>query len=173
MAKWILDPTHSEIEFKVRHMMITTVKGHFENFQVSVELGDKIEEAKVRVEIQADSINTKNNDRDKHLQSADFFDIEKYPIIVFESTKIEKKSDTEFKVTGDLTIKDVSKEISLDLDFPGIMKDPWGNQKAGITVNGKINRTDFGLNWNTTLEAGGVLVSEEVKFSSDMEFVVS
>jgi len=173
MAKWNLDPTHSEIEFKVRHMMITTVKGYFEDFQVSVELGNKIEEAKVRVEIKAESITTKNNDRDKHLRSADFFDTEKHPVIVFESTKIEKKSDTEFKVTGDLTIKEVTKSIIVELDFPGTMKDPWGNQKAGIIVNGKINRTDFGLNWNTTLEAGGVLVSEEVKFSADMQFVVS
>lgn len=173
MATWNLDSTHSEIEFKVKHMMISTVKGQFENFDVSIEgSSEDLEKAKISAEIKADSINTNSGDRDGHLKGEDFFDVAKYPTISFKSTAVEKSGD-DYKVIGDLTIKDVTKSVTFDVEFGGVGKDPWGNQKAGYTVSGKVNRTDFGLNWNAALETGGVLVSDEVKFQADLQFVLS
>ncbi len=175
MANWNLDNAHSEIEFKVKHMMISTVKGHFENFNVQVD-GDSesLENAKqVTVDIKADSINTKNSQRDQHLKSEDFFASSQFPEIKFISSGINKTEDGEYKVTGDLTIKEVTKPVTFDVEFGGIGKDPWGNQKAGYTVTGKINRSDFGLTWNAALETGGVMVSEDVKFQADLQFVLA
>ena len=126
--------------------------------------------ATIKAAIKTDSINTKNEQRDQHLKSGDFFDAANYPEINFVSTSIVKKSEDEFAVTGDLTIKDVTKPITLDVDFGGIAVDPWGNSKAGYTFSGKINRSDFGLTWNAALETGGVMVSEEVKISGDIQF---
>src|SRR5690606_14996247 len=175
MANWNLDTAHSEIEFKVKHMMISTVKGHFENFNINVENSEDVLDAAkhVSVEIKADSINTKNSQRDQHLKSEDFFAVSQFPDIKFVSTGIEKVDDDEFKLTGDLTIKDVTKPVTFEVEFGGIGKDPWGNQKAGYTVTGKINRNDFGLTWNAALETGGVMVSEDVKFQADLQFVLA
>lgn len=174
MATWNLDNAHSEIEFKVKHMMISTVKGQFQEFSVTVDSeSENLDNAKIAVEIQTASVTTKNEQRDQHLKSEDFFNVSSFPIIKFQSTGIDQESAGEFKLTGDLTIKDITKSVTFDVEFGGLAKDPWGNQKAGYTVTGKINRTDFGLTWNAALETGGVMVSEEVKFQADIQFALS
>ncbi|MGN0003673.1 MAG: YceI family protein [Sphingobacterium composti] len=174
MANWQLDTAHSELEFKVRHMMISTVKGQFKTFEVNVENeSDDLTGAQVEVKIEVESIDTKNEQRDQHLKSSDFFDASTNPYILFKSTSISKEDDDEYKVKGDLTIKGITKPISLEVEFGGVAKDPWGNDKIGYTVSGKLNRTDFDLTWNAALETGGVMVSEEVKFSADLQFVKS
>ena len=169
-TKWVLDPTHSELTFKVRHMMITNVKGEFKNFSVEVD-GDDILKSSLNVSIDGSSINTNNNDRDNHLKSADFFDVENHKELLFKSTSFKQKDVDEYELKGILTIKGNSKEVALEVDFGGINKDPWGNEKAGFSIEGKINRKDWGLNWNAALETGGVLVSEEVKIYGELQFV--
>lgn len=171
-TKWVLDPSHSEILFKVKHMMIANVKGEFRKFNVEVQTaGDDFNHAMVRVSIDAGSVFTNNEDRDKHLRSADFFDAENYKELVFEGKKLTKVDDENYKLTGNLVIKGIEKEVTLDVEFGGINKDPWGRQRAGFSVNGTINRKDWGLTWNAMLETGGVLVSDEVKISADVQFV--
>ncbi len=171
-TKWALDPTHSELVFKVRHMMITNVKGEFRKFDASITTdGQDFTKSSIDVTIDAASIFTNDEQRDGHLKSADFFDVEKYPTLTFKGKSFTKTGDEEYKLIGILTIKDVSKEVELDVEFGGINKDPWGNEKVGFSVAGKINRKDFGLNWNAALETGGVLVSEEVKISAEVQFV--
>jgi len=167
---WALDPTHSEITFKVKHMMISNVKGEFKNFNVSIE-GDDFTRAKITAKIDASSIFTNNEDRDNHLKSADFFDSENYKELVFEGSSLEMLDDQNYELTGMLTIKGVSREVTLEGEFGGINKDPWGNHKAGFSLEGKINRKDWGLNWNAALETGGVLVSEEVRIQAELQFV--
>ncbi len=169
-TKWVLDPTHSELTFKVKHMMITNVKGEFKNFSVEVD-GDDIFKSSLNVIVDASSINTNSTDRDNHLKSADFFDVENHKELTFKSTSFKKKDDDEYELKGILTIKGISKEVALEVEFGGINKDPWGNEKAGFSVEGKINRKDWGLNWNAALETGGVLVSEEVKIAGEIQFV--
>lgn len=170
-TKWVLDTTHSEIKFKVRHMMITNVTGSFNELNASIEgFDNNFESSQVKFIAKTSSVDTANEQRDGHLKSADFFDAEKYPEMKFNSTKIVKKSDSDFEMIGNLTIKDITKEVSLKVEFGGINKDPWGNMKAGFSVEGKINRKDFGLNWNAALETGGVLVSEEVKIMGEIQF---
>jgi len=165
-TKWNLDTTHSEITFKVRHMMISNVKGAFNTFTAEVEAeDDTFKNAKVSATIQTDSIDTNNSDRDTHLKSADFFNVEQNPTITFESDSLADD------VTGHLTINGVTKPVQLEVEFGGINQDPWGNTKAGFTFEGKIKRSDFGLNWNAALETGGVLVSDEVKISGELQFV--
>ncbi|MDQ0477556.1 MULTISPECIES: YceI family protein [Chryseobacterium] len=165
-TKWNLDPTHSEITFKVRHMMISNVKGGFTNFNVEMEAeDDTFKNVHVKVTIHTDSINTNNTDRDNHLKSEDFFNVAANPVITFESDSLT--SD----VTGNLTINGITKPVKLDVDFGGINVDPWGQTKAGFSFEGKISRKDFGLNWNAALETGGVMVSDEVKIAGDLQFV--
>ena len=165
-TKWNLDTTHSEITFKVRHMMISNVKGAFNTFTAEVEAeDDTFKNAKVSATIQTDSIDTNNADRDTHLKSADFFNVEQNPTITFESDSLADD------VPGHLTINGVTKPVQLEVEFGGINQDPWGNTKAGFTFEGKIKRSDFGLNWNAALETGGVLVSDEVKISGELQFV--
>ncbi len=170
-AKWTLDPTHSELAFKVRHMMITNVKGEFRNFDANIESDGHFTKSSIDVTIDATSIFTNEDKRDNHLKSADFFDVENHPTLSFQGKSFKKIDNDEYKLIGILTIKGVSKEVELDVEFGGINKDPWGNEKVGFSVNGKIKRTDFGLNWNAALETGGVLVSEEVKISAEVQFV--
>ena len=171
-TKWALDPTHSELAFKVRHMMITNVKGEFRKFDGSLLTeGSDFTKSSIDVTIDASSIFTNEDKRDGHLKSGDFFDVENYPTLSFQGKSFKKLYDDEYKLKGVLTIKGVSKEVELDVEFGGINKDPWGNEKAGFSVEGKINRKDFGLNWNAALETGGVLVSEEVKISAEVQFV--
>ena len=165
-TKWLLDPTHSEITFKVKHLMISNVKGEFTTFNTEIDAeDDTFANAKVSAFVDTDSIFTNNADRDAHLKSADFFNAEKYPAITFEAEALTGD------VTGNLTINGVTKPVTLDVDFGGIGQDPWVNTKAGFSFEGKIKRSDFGLNWNATLEAGGVLVSDEVKIAGDLQFV--
>ena len=165
-TKWNLDTTHSEITFKVRHMMISNVKGTFNTFTAEVEAeDDTFKNAKVSATINVDSIDTNNADRDTHLKSADFFNVEQNPTITFESDSLADD------VTGHLTINGVTKPVQLEVEFGGINQDPWGNTKAGFTFEGKIKRSDFGLNWNAALETGGVLVSDEVKIAGELQFV--
>lgn len=169
-TKWTLDPAHSELQFKVKHLMITTVTGSFTDISGSVEAeNDTFENASVSFEAKINSINTANTDRDNHLKSADFFDAEKYPVMSFNSTSFNKDGD-DYTLTGDLLMKGVTKSVKLNVEFGGIATDPWGNVKAGFTLNGKINRTDFGLSWNAALEAGGVMVSEEVRILGELQF---
>ncbi|MEZ4798840.1 MAG: YceI family protein [Flavobacteriales bacterium] len=174
MAKttWNMDPTHSEMGFKVKHMMITNVSGSFGTFNASAKTeGEDFSTAEIEFTADIATVNTGNEQRDGHLKSGDFFDAENHPQIKFASNKVEKKGEGEYVVHGDLTIRGVSKPVAFQAELGGIGKDPWGNEKAGFSINGKINRTDFGLNWNAALEAGGVLVSEEVKFNGELQFV--
>lgn len=171
-TKWVIDPTHSELYFKVKHLMITNVKGDFNSFNVSAETdGVDFSTASLNVNIQADSISTNNSDRDKHLKSADFFDVENHKELTFKGTNLIKVDDENYKLTGDLTIKGLSNPVTLDVEFGGINKDPWGNEKAGFSISGKINRKDWGLNWNAALETGGVLVSDDVKLAGEVQLV--
>ncbi len=169
-AKWVLDPSHSELLFKVKHLMISNVKGEFKSFQAEIN-GADFTTSNVHVNIDAASIFTNNTDRDNHLKSGDFFDTDAFPTITFESTSFTKKSEDEYTLVGNLTMKGVTNAITLKAEFGGIAQDPWGNTKAGFTVSGKINRKDWGLNWNATLEAGGVMVSEEVAIQAEVQFV--
>lgn len=170
-TQWSLDPTHSELQFKVKHLMITTVTGDFKNLSASLTAeSDDFENAKVTFEAQTEAINTGNTDRDNHLKSGDFFDAAQFPKITFESSAFKKDSD-DYTLEGNLTIKGISKPVKLNVEFGGIATDPWGNVKAGFTINGKINRTDFGLTWNAALETGGVMVSEEVRILGELQFV--
>jgi len=169
-TKWVLDPTHSELLFKVKHLMITNVKGEFRKFSGEID-GEDFTKAPVKVNIESSSVFTNNDDRDNHLKSADFFDVENHKELTFESTSLKKVDDNEYKLKGILTIKGVSTEVTLDVEFGGTNKDPWGNEKAGFSLTGKINRKDWGLNWNAALESGGVLVSDEVKIQAEVQFV--
>lgn len=171
-TKWVLDPTHSELQFKVKHLMITTVTGSIKSFEAALttESDNDFTNAEISFSGDINSIDTGNKDRDNHLKSGDFFDAEKFPTINFKSTNVEKDGD-DYIVKGDLTIKDVTKSVKLNAEFGGIATDPWGNTKAGFTLSGKINRTEFGLTWNAALETGGVMVSEEVKILGELQFV--
>lgn len=171
-TKWVIDPTHSEIGFKVKHMMFTNVSGKFANFTAEAETnGDSFDDAKFTFSADVDSVSTGNADRDGHLQSADFFDAAQYPKLTFESTAFTKQSEGEYKLEGNLTIHGVTKPVTLDAEFGGIAKDPWGNVKSGMTITGKLNRKDFGLTWNSALETGGVLVGDEVKLAIELQFI--
>lgn len=169
-TKWVLDPAHSELSFKVRHMVISTVTGNFEKFDATIESeSEDFSGAKVQMEAEVASIDTKNGDRDQHLKSADFFAADTYPILRFANGTLQKNG-SDYRLEGDLTIRDVTKRMSFAVDFNGLAVDPWGNTKAGFELSGKLDRTDFGLTWNTITEAGGVLVSEEVKLIASLQF---
>lgn len=171
-TKWVLDPTHSELTFKVKHLMISNVKGEFRNFNATILCAEEdFSNAKVSATIESASIDTNNKDRDNHLRSADFFESEKYEQLTFESTEVNKLDEDNYQLKGLLEIKGIKKEVVLDVDFGGLITDPYGNRKAGFTFSGKINRKEWGLNWNAALEAGGVMVSEEVRLNGDVQFV--
>jgi polyisoprenoid-binding protein YceI len=170
-TKWTLDAAHSEVSFKVKHMMITNVTGLLTDYTVEATSdSDDFVNADVTFSGKLSSINTGNEQRDAHLRSADFFDVDQNKEATFKSTKIEK-TGSDLKLHGNLTIKGITKPIVLDVEFGGINKDPWGNTKAGFTVSGKLNRKDFGLNWNAALETGGVLVSDDVKIGAEIQLV--
>jgi polyisoprenoid-binding protein YceI len=172
MTKWNLDAAHSEITFKVRHMMITNVSGSLDKFSLDVETeGDDFTRSSINFTADIDSINTGNADRDKHLKSADFFNSETNPQIKFVADRVERIDDTKFIVSGELTIAGRTRNSKFDVEFGGIAQDPWGNEKAGFAVTGIIKRTDFGLNWNAKLETGGVLVGEEVKVFAEIQLI--
>ncbi len=172
-TKWALDPMHSEVNFKVKHMMIANVTGGFKKFDVNATTdGNDFSKAKINFTADVNSISTNSDQRDGHLKSPDFFDAAQFPAIKFESVSMTKKSDDEYKLNGNLTIKDVTKPVSLDVNFGGIGKDPYGNTKAGFSIEGKINRKDFGLTWNAALETGGVMVGDELKIHSEIQLAL-
>ncbi len=173
MATWIIDPTHSEVQFKVKHLMISTVTGTFDKFEGSLESNNETDFAGAKIKFSADidSISTNQEQRDGHLKSADFFDAANYPQLSFESSDIKKIDEENYEIIGNLTIKDTSKEVRLKAEFGGIMDDFYGNTKAGFDIQGKINRQDFGLTWSAVTEAGGVVVSDEVKLSFNIQII--
>lgn len=169
--KWTLDPTHSELQFKVKHLMITTVTGSLKSFSAELTAeGDDFVGSSISFSADINSIDTGNKDRDNHLKSGDFFDAEKFPTMDFKSSEVEKDGD-DYIIKGDLTIKGETKPVKLTAEFGGIATDPWGNTKAGFTLSAKINRSQFGLTWNAALETGGVMVSEEVRILGELQFV--
>jgi polyisoprenoid-binding protein YceI len=171
-TKWVLDPTHSEIGFKIKHLMITNVSGNFNKFEVKAETNsDDFANAKVSVDIEVDSINTNNSQRDAHLRNADFFEADKYPLIRFRSTDVKRLDEETYTLTGNLTIKETTKPVKLALEFGGVTKDPYGNYKAGFSISGKINRHDFGVSYNAVLETGGVALGEEIKINGEIQLV--
>lgn len=170
---WKIDSTHSEVQFKVKHLVISTVTGNFTAFegQLESQSENNFENAKVSFELNVASISTNQIDRDKHLKSADFFDVEQYPKISFTNGQLIKKSNSDYVLEGNLSIKSTTKPITLAVEFGGIMKDPWGNIKVGFEINGKINRADYGITWNALTEAGGLLVGEEVKLAINVQLI--
>ena len=173
LVKWSIDPVHSEIQFKVKHMMISTITGSFQKFEADIEVpGDDLSKAKVEFTAEANSITTNNDQRDNHLKSADFFGAEKHPKVTFSAKRAESVDhDGSWTLYGDLSMNGITKEVKLDAEWGGVMKDPNGNTKAGVSIHGKVNRKDWGLNWNTALEAGGVLVSDEVRIACEVQLV--
>jgi len=169
---WKIDPAHSSVEFSVRHLMITTVRGRFTGIQGTV-LNDAGDPAGSSVEVVIDpaTIDTREPQRDAHLRSADFFDVEKFPTLTFRSTAVEGTIGKSFKLKGDLTIHGVTRPVVLDVESEGQVKDAWGGLRSGFTATAKIKRSEFGLTWNQLLEAGGVTVSDEVKISLDVQLV--
>ncbi|MFY9307420.1 MAG: YceI family protein [Bacteroidia bacterium] len=169
---WKLDPDHSEVAFQVKHMMISNVRGYLKDFSVEVTSDDEnFSNAEIFFSGKMDSISTSNEKRDQHLRSEEFFDIENNPEITFRSAQYTQTEEGKYKLEGDLTIKGTTQKVILDVDFGGIQTDPWGNEKAGFSVTGKINRKDFGLNWNTALEKGGMLVGDDVKISCEIQLI--
>lgn len=172
MSTWNIDPTHSEIQFKVKHLVISTVTGYFRSFNGSVESeGDSFEGAKITFEADIDSVDTNNEDRDTHLKSDDFFNAEAYPKMKFESTSFKNTGGDNYKLTGNMTIRDVTKEITLDVTHGGTVEDPYGQTKAGFELNGSLNRKEFGLKWSAVTEAGSVVVGDEVKLLMNVQVV--
>jgi polyisoprenoid-binding protein YceI len=171
VTTWSIDPTHSNVEFAVRHLMISTVKGRFGDVSGTVvEEDGQLAKGKVDITIGVASIDTREAQRDTHLRSADFFDADTHPRMTFRGTRVEGTGDS-FKLVGDLTIKGVSREVVLDVTAEGRGKDPWGGDRAGFSATAKIKRSEFGLTWNQLLETGGVAVSDDVKISIDVELV--
>jgi polyisoprenoid-binding protein YceI len=171
--RWNIDGSHSTAEFTVRHLMITNVRGRFGKVAGVIEYDPaKPEASSVTASIDATSIDTREDKRDAHLKSADFFDVEKFPTMTFKSTSIRSTGGRDYAVTGDLTIRGITKSVTLTVeDVSGPSKDPWGNQRIGLSASAKINRKDFGLTWNSALESGGVLVGDEVTIMLDIQFI--
>ena len=172
MSTYKIDAAHSEINFKVKHLMITNVTGTFKQFSATMESSAAdFSDAQITFEAEVNSISTNNDQRDGHLKSDDFFNAETYPKLTFVSNKLDKKSDSDYTLTGNLTIRNITKEVSLQVSFGGTMTDPWGQQKAGFEINGSINRKDFDLKWTATTEAGGIVVSDEVKLQLAVQMI--
>lgn len=170
-TKWAIDPTHSEIGFKVKHMMFTNISGKFGTYDATITTeDDNFENANIEFSADINSINTNNTDRDNHLKSGDFFEAENHPKLTFKATSFTKKGD-DYELEGDLTLKGITKSVKLPTEFSGLMKDPWGNTKVGINISGKINRKDWGLTYNAALEAGGVLIGEDVRLDIEIQLI--
>jgi len=170
-TKWVLDPMHSEVQFKVKHLVISTVSGFFKSFEGELDTeNDDFSDAKISFSLDINSIDTNQSQRDEHLKSAEFFDAEKYPKISFKSTSFTKSGEDEYKLAGDLTVKDVTKPVTLDVEFGGSADDFYGNTKAGFEISGKINRKDFGLTWDGVTEAGSIVVGEDIKLLINVQF---
>jgi polyisoprenoid-binding protein YceI len=171
-SKWAIDPSHSEISFKIKHLVVTTLTGKFETFEGGLETANEdFSDATISFTADVASINTGNADRDGHLKSDDFFNAEAFPKVTFTSTNFTKTSDGEYKLAGNITLRDVTKPIELTVEYGGTATDPWGNVKAGFEINGKIKRKEFGLKWDALTEAGGAVVSDEVKLHLNVQLV--
>jgi len=170
-GSWKADPAHSSIEFRIKHMMISTVRGRFGEFEGTIEAAPDYHDSRVSGTIKTASIDTNAPDRDAHLRSADFFDVENHPEMTFHSTQIEHVKQGDYRLTGDLTIHGETMPVTLDVTVHGVERDPWGQDRVGLEVRGTLNRSEFGLRWNQALEAGGVLVGDEVRVSADISAV--
>lgn len=172
-VRWVLDPMHSEVQFKAKHLMITTVTGYFQRFHVEAETEDEQFNQATRVVFTADvdSISTNNEQRDTHLRSADFFNAEEHGQVRFEGNRYDKVGDQDYQLHGDLTIRGTTKPVILQVEFGGLVVDPYGQTKAGFTVSGKISRKEFGLIWNAVTEAGSIVVSDEIKILAEIQLV--
>jgi polyisoprenoid-binding protein YceI len=168
---WTIDPGHSTIGAVARHLMFTKVRGQFRSFQGAIHVERNIEDSWADLEIDAASVDTGNADRDAHLKSADFLDVERYPRITFRSTQVERSGGNTLRVTGDLTIRDVTESVDLDVTYEGLMPDPWGGTRAGFELYGAIDREAFGMSWNVALETGGVLVSRNIDIEAEVQAV--
>lgn len=170
-TKWVIDPMHSEVQFKVKHLVISTVSGFFKSFAGELTTdNDDFENAEIDFTLDIDSIDTNQSQRDEHLKSAEFFDAAQYPKISFKSSSFTKTGDDEFTLKGDLTIKDVTKPVTLDVEFGGSAADFYGQTKAGFEISGKINRKEFGLTWDGVTEAGSIVVGEDIKLLINVQF---
>lgn len=171
-TKWAIDPAHSEIHFKVKHMMVSTVTGAFNEFSGTLaNAGDDFQDAEISFEAKVDSISTNNVQRDEHLKSDDFFNAAAYPHLSFHSSSFNKKSESEYELIGDLTIRDQTHQVKLAVEYNGTVVDPYGQTKAGFEITGRINRKDFGLKWSALTEAGGVVVSDEVRLVLNVQLL--
>lgn len=171
-SQWKIDPAHSSVDFSIKHMVISRVKGTFHTFDAVIEADpEDLTTARIEFTVDVASVDTRNEDRDNHLRGADFFDAENYPKMTFKATRIVKKSEGEYEVTGDLTIRGVTRPETFLVTYEGQGKDPWGGIRAGFSANGTINRSDYGLKWNAALETGGVLVGDQVQVSLEIEAV--
>ncbi|MDP4197691.1 MAG: YceI family protein [Bacteroidota bacterium] len=169
---WSLDPAHSRLEFSAKHMVISSVKGHFDSYNVNVHTdGDDFKTAEIEVTIDAGSINTGNKDRDNHLKSDDFFNAEKYPAMTFKASLVRQIDEEHYTVVGYLTIRGISKPIELDVEYGGTVNDPWGNTRTGFSLRGSIDRFDYDLKWNALMDTGGAIVGKTIKISGDIELV--
>ena len=168
---WKIDPSHSEIQFFVRHMMIAKVRGRFREFEGTIHIGERPEDSRVEVVIEAASIDTRDRTRDEHLRSADFLDVERYPELRFASTSVRAGDKDRWQVTGDLTARGVTRPVVLDVEYNGAMVDPWGNLRAGFLATTEIDRENFDITWNQALEAGGFLVGKGVRIEIDVEAI--
>ncbi|MCF8564252.1 YceI family protein [Alicyclobacillus tolerans] len=172
LQKWAVDAAHSEVDFSIKHMMFAKVKGGFNSFEASIEADpEDLTTANIEFSVDVASVDTRNDDRDNHLRSGDFFDAENHPKMTFKSAKITKKSDGQYDVTGDLTIHGVTRPETFVVTYGGKGQDPWGNERVAFSAEGKINRSDYGLTWNAALEMGGVLVGDDVQISIELQAV--
>ena len=172
MAIYKIDADHSDITFKVKHLMIATASGTFKKFDATIDVNEKdLSDAQISFEADVESVDTKNEQRDAHLKSDDFFNAEKFPKLTFKSTAIKSDGDNAYTLNGDLTIRNISKPVSLKVDYNGKITDPWGQERMGFEINGKINRKDFGLKWSAVTEAGGIVVADDVKLALNIEMV--
>ncbi|MBX0291329.1 YceI family protein [Hymenobacter sp. HSC-4F20] len=169
---WVIDPTHSEVQFKIKHLVISTVTGSFKKFEgQAVTENDSFENARITFALDVNSIDTNQEQRDEHLRNNDFFDAATYPQITFTSTSLTAKGDAEYKLTGNMTIKNVTKPVTLDVEFGGVATDFYGNEKAGFEISGKINRKEFGLTFHAVTEAGSIVLGDDVKLSASVQLV--
>jgi polyisoprenoid-binding protein YceI len=171
-TKWAVDALHSELGFKIRHLMIANVSGIFQKFNIEVvTAGHDFSTARIEAKVDMSSINTHNEQRDEHLRNSHFFETEKYPELIFRSVKIEKVDDETFNLYGDLTMKGITKTVKLQVEHSSVTKDPWGGERAGFVVTGKINRSDWGISFNNVMETGGLALGEEVKINAEIQLV--
>lgn len=170
-GKWNLDPSHSSVGFTVRHLMVSKVRGGFTDYSTDIEIGDRPEDSRVDVTIQTASITTGDEQRDGHLTSPDFLDVAAYPTMTFRTLSVEPTSEDEWDIHGELTVRDVTRPVTLAVEFAGVSRDPWGNTRAGFSASTELDREDFGLTWNQALESGGVLVGKKVKIEIEVEAI--